>query len=135
MISRKMHTSGRNGRDQLRFTYRSMHNLRGKCTLPAGTEGTSGDSPTEVCIIAGKMHTSDRDGRDQCDSPTEVCIIAGEMHTSDRGEVFVRQTRCLPQTSFRFHLTMDTLVFGCTLPTVRACWGLAPVRICPCRAN
>ncbi|MCI5707335.1 MAG: hypothetical protein MR298_08450, partial [Odoribacter sp.] len=42
-------------------------------------------------------------------------------------EVSVRQTRCLPQASFRFHLTMDTLAFGCMIPAIRAHWGLAPV--------
>ena len=41
----------------------------------------------------------------------------------------------LPLTSFRFHLTMDTLVFGCALAAIRPRWGLAPVRLCPCRAN
>ena len=30
---------------------------------------------------------------------------------------------------------MDTLVFGCSLPVIRAAWGLAPVRVCPCWAN
>lgn len=31
----------------------------------------------------------------------------------------VRQTRCLPAASFRFHLTMDTLAFGCMIPAIR----------------
>ncbi|MBR5928710.1 MAG: hypothetical protein IKZ93_01820, partial [Prevotella sp.] len=43
--------------------------------------------------------------------------------------------RCLPTASFRFHLTMDTLAFGCSLPTVRAAWGLTPVRVRSCWAN
>ncbi|EDV00136.1 hypothetical protein BACCOP_00003 [Phocaeicola coprocola DSM 17136] len=42
-------------------------------------------------------------------------------------EVSVRQTRCLPPASFRFHLTMDTLAIGCMIPAIRAHWGLAPV--------
>ena len=50
-------------------------------------------------------------------------------------QVSVRRVRCLPKASFRFHLTMDTLAFGCSLPTVRAAWGLAPVRIRSCWAN
>ena len=50
-------------------------------------------------------------------------------------QVSVRQVRCLPTASFRFHLTMDTFAFGCSLPTVRATWGLAPVRIRSCWAN
>ena len=29
--------------------------------------------------------------------------------------------------SFRFHLAMDTLAFGCMIPAIRAHWGLAPV--------
>ena len=49
--------------------------------------------------------------------------------------ISVRQTRCLPPTSFRFYLTIDTLVFGCNLPTIRAAWGLSPVRVCSCRRN
>ena len=50
-------------------------------------------------------------------------------------QVSVRRVRCLPKASFRFHLTVDTLAFGCSLPTVRAAWGLAPVRIRSCWAN
>lgn len=50
-------------------------------------------------------------------------------------QVSVRRVRCLPTVSFRFHLAMDTLAFGCSLPTVRAAWGLAPVRIRSCWAN
>ena len=50
-------------------------------------------------------------------------------------QVSVRRVRCLPTASFRFHLTVDTLAFGCSLPTVRAAWGLAPVRIRSCWAN
>ncbi|MBR4839653.1 MAG: hypothetical protein IK005_04155, partial [Paludibacteraceae bacterium] len=45
------------------------------------------------------------------------------------------RVRCLPTASFRFHLTMDTLAFGCSLPTVRAAWGLTPVRVRSCWAN
>ena len=50
-------------------------------------------------------------------------------------QVSVRRARCLPTASFRFHLAVDTLAFGCSLPTVRAAWGLAPVRIRSCWAN
>ena len=42
-------------------------------------------------------------------------------------EVSVRQTKCLPPASFRFHLTMDTIAIGCMIPAIRAHWGLAPV--------
>ena len=36
---------------------------------------------------------------------------------------------------FRFHLTMDTLAFGCKFPTIRALYGLSPIRLRPCRAK
>ena len=49
--------------------------------------------------------------------------------------VSVRQSRCLPKTSFRFRVATDTLVVGYSLPVIRATWGLAPVRIYPCWAN
>ena len=42
-------------------------------------------------------------------------------------EVSVRQTRCLPQASFRFHLTMDTFALGYAIPAIRVRSGLAPV--------
>ena len=42
--------------------------------------------------------------------------------------ISVRQTRDLPPPTFRFHLTMDTLGLGCTLPTTRADLGLSPFR-------
>ncbi|TGY88084.1 hypothetical protein E5329_25875, partial [Petralouisia muris] len=45
--------------------------------------------------------------------------------------ISVRQTRALPLAFFRFHLTMDTLAFGYTLPTTRACYGLSPIRLRP----
>lgn len=48
--------------------------------------------------------------------------------------ISVRRTRDLLTTFFRFHLTMD-LLFSYTLPTIRACSGLAPVRARPWRAN
>ena len=37
--------------------------------------------------------------------------------------------------SIRFRLTADTLAFGCNLPTIRAAWGLTPVRLRSCWAN
>ena len=37
--------------------------------------------------------------------------------------------------SFRFHLTMDTLAIGCKFPTIRALYGLAPIRLRPCWGN
>ena len=48
--------------------------------------------------------------------------------------LFVRPEVCHP-VSFRFHLTMDTLAFGCKFPTIRALYGLSPIRLRPCRAN
>ena len=36
--------------------------------------------------------------------------------------------------SFRFHLAMDTLALGYSLPAIRVASGLAPVRQCSCRA-
>ena len=33
-------------------------------------------------------------------------------------QVSVRQARCLPPASFRFHLTMDTLALGYTFPAI-----------------
>ena len=50
-------------------------------------------------------------------------------------QVLVHRANRLPPTSFRFHLTMDTLAFGCNLPTIRAVWGFAPVRVRSCWAN
>ena len=50
-------------------------------------------------------------------------------------QVLVHRANHLPPASFRFHLTMDTLAFGCNLPTIRAVWGLAPVRVRSCWAN
>lgn len=41
-------------------------------------------------------------------------------------------TRDLPQTSFRFHLTMDTLSLIRRFPFIRISSGLKPVRVCPC---
>nr|THJ76577.1 hypothetical protein EPD62_15875 [Acetivibrio thermocellus] len=49
--------------------------------------------------------------------------------------ISVRQTGDLPPTSFRFHLTVDTLVLSYTLPTTRVCSGLSPVRLRPCWAH
>ena len=39
-----------------------------------------------------------------------------------------------PSTSFRFHLTMNTLALGYVIPAIRAYSGLSPVRQCSCRA-
>ena len=50
-------------------------------------------------------------------------------------QVLVHRANRLPPASFRFHLTMDTLAFGCNLPTIRAVWGLAPVRVRSCWAD
>ena len=50
-------------------------------------------------------------------------------------QVLVHRANLLPPTSFRFRLTAGTLVFGCNLPTIRAVWGLAPVRARSCWAN
>lgn len=50
-------------------------------------------------------------------------------------QVLVHRANRLPPTSFRFRLTADTLAFGCNLPTIRAVWGLAPVRVRSCWAN
>ena len=50
-------------------------------------------------------------------------------------QVLAHRANLLPPASFRFHLAMDTLAFGCDLPTIRAVWGLAPVRIRSCWAN
>ena len=50
-------------------------------------------------------------------------------------QVLVHRANLLPPASFRFRLTADTLAFGCNLPTIRAVWGLAPVRVRSCWAN
>ena len=50
-------------------------------------------------------------------------------------QVLVHRANRLPPASFRFRLTADTLAFGCNLPTIRAVWGLAPVRVRSCWAN
>ncbi len=44
--------------------------------------------------------------------------------------ISVRQTRVLPPSSFRFHLTMDTLDFGCILPTVGRIRDFHPLETC-----
>lgn len=44
--------------------------------------------------------------------------------------ISVRQTRALPPPSFRFHLTMDTLGFGCILPTVGRIRDFHPLDTC-----
>ncbi|RXV63390.1 hypothetical protein DWB64_00010 [Fusibacter sp. A1] len=49
--------------------------------------------------------------------------------------ISVRQTRDLPPASFRFAVTRDTLALSYTLPTTRACSGLAPVGLRPCWAH
>ena len=49
--------------------------------------------------------------------------------------ISVRQTRDLPPASFRFLVAENTLALDYTLPTTRACSGLAPVRLCPCWAH
>ena len=49
-------------------------------------------------------------------------------------EVSVRQARCLPPASFRFHLATDTLAIGYVIPAIRVHSGLAPFRHCSCRA-
>ena len=43
-------------------------------------------------------------------------------------EVFVRQAKCLLPTSFRSHLTIDTLAIGYAIPAIRIHSGLASVR-------
>ena len=50
-------------------------------------------------------------------------------------QVLVHRANLLPPTSFRFRLAADTLAFGCNLPTIRAVWGLAPVRVRSCWTN
>lgn len=50
-------------------------------------------------------------------------------------DVRVPRVRNLLSASFRFHLTMDTLVIGCAFPTIRARYGLSPIRLYPCWAN
>ena len=50
-------------------------------------------------------------------------------------QVLVHRANLLPPASFRFRLTADTLAFGCNLPTIRAVWGLTPVRVRSCWAN
>ncbi|HAE61544.1 MAG TPA: hypothetical protein DCG38_04325 [Eubacteriaceae bacterium] len=49
--------------------------------------------------------------------------------------ISIRQTRDLPLASFRFLVAKDTLALSYTFPTTRACSGLAPVRLRPCRAH
>ena len=44
--------------------------------------------------------------------------------------ISVRQTRVLPPSSFRFHLTMDTLDFSCILPTVGRIRDFHPLETC-----
>ncbi|MBD5273046.1 MAG: hypothetical protein HDS42_07285, partial [Bacteroides sp.] len=50
-------------------------------------------------------------------------------------QVPARASTHFSKASFRFGVTSDTLAFGYALPTIGARWGLAPVRLSPCRAN
>ena len=45
----------------------------------------------------------------------------------------IRQARCLTLTSFRFHLTMDTLALCYVIPAIRAHSGLTSIRQHSCR--
>ena len=50
-------------------------------------------------------------------------------------QVPVRYDNYLPEASFRFHLTMDTLALGYEIPVITALSGLAPVSIKTCPAH
>ena len=63
-----------------------------------------------------------------------LAVPCGQPRSNALYEVSVRWVRCLPPASFRFHLAMDTLALGYSLPAIRAASGLAPVRQCSCRA-
>ena len=74
-----------------------------------------------------------------CDKRNDVlltdtfCVWQPYARSHALYEFSIRQARGLTLTSFRFHLTMDTLALGYVIPTIRAHSGLAPVRQCSCR--
>ena len=47
-------------------------------------------------------------------------VLQTYPHTLALYLISVRQVRLLPPASFRFHIAMDTLAFGYTIPTIRA---------------
>ena len=47
----------------------------------------------------------------------------------------VRKGFRLCYTCWAGRMPMDNLAFGCNVPTIRAVWGLAPVRVRSCWAN
>ena len=49
--------------------------------------------------------------------------------------ISIRQTGVLPPSSFRFHLTMDTLDFSCILPTVGRIRDFHPLETCAAEAH
>ena len=63
---------------------------------------------------------------------TLICFIISYLPALY--QVPVRQARCLPQASFRFQPTMDTLAIGYTLP-VLGVLRTAPGRVCSYWAN
>ena len=65
---------------------------------------------------------------------TSVCLVALSIPNCPYA-VSVRQVRDLPAPSFRFHLTVLPLVFGCDFPTTRAVLELSPLRVRPCWAH
>ena len=64
-----------------------------------------------------------------------MLLLQHRPYLSALYKVLVHRDNLLPPASFRFHLAVDTLAFGCNLPTIRAVWGLAPVRVRSCWAN
>ena len=65
---------------------------------------------------------------------TSASFAALSLHVASY-MISVRQTRDLPPTSFKFHVTMDTLVLGYVFTAIRSHSGLSPVRVRPCWAN
>ncbi len=102
--------------DFLDFSYVSLHRLLFQNSFPQFTSKTSpGKSIIFLSIYLPHLHylfsSSYR---------ASICYailpIGPALYV-----ISVRQTRDLPPTSFRFHLTVDTLVLSYTLTTTRSC--------------
>lgn len=102
--------------DFLDFSYVSLHRLLLLNSFPQCISKTSpGKSIIFLSIYLPHLHylfsSSYR---------ASVCLATLPIGTA-LYVISVRQTRDLPPTSFKFHLTMDTLVLSYTLTTTRAC--------------
>lgn len=102
--------------DFLDFNYVSLHRLLFQSSFPQCISKTSpGKNVIFLSIYLPHLHrlfsSSYR---------ASICIAILPIDAAFY-VISVRQTRDLPPTSFRFHLTVDTLVLSYTLTTTRSC--------------